>query len=97
LNFGIRKDKISVTIKSVGKLINKTKSIVGFQVAGADNQFYQAIAKVEKDGSITVSSKDVKSPVNVRYCFTNDAIPDLFDINGLPLVPFRTDSVPYKP
>ena len=97
LNFGIRKDKISVTIKSVGKLINKTKSIVGFQVAGADNQFYQAIAKVEKDGSITVSSKDVKSPVNVRYCFTNDAIPDLFDVNGLPLVPFRTDSVPYKP
>ena len=97
LNSGIRKDKISVTVKSAGKLISKAKSIGGFQVAGVDNQFYPAIAKVEKDGSLTVSGKDVKAPVNVRYCFTNDAIPDLFDVNGLPLVPFRTDSVPYQP
>ncbi len=30
-------------------------------------------------------------PVAVRYCFTNDQIPNLFDVNGLPLRPFRTD------
>ena len=97
LNSTIRKDKISITIKSTGKLISTAKNIGGFQVSGADHLFYSAIAKIEKDGFITVSSKDVKVPVDVRYSFTNDAIPDLFDINGLPLVPFRTDSEPYKP
>jgi sialate O-acetylesterase len=55
-------------------------------------QFYPAVAKIEKDGSITVSSKEVKTPVAVRYCFTSDAMPDIFDVNGLPLIPFRTDN-----
>jgi sialate O-acetylesterase len=49
------------------------------------------VAKIQKDGSIILSSKDVKSPVAIRYCFTNDGVPDLFDTNGLPLLPFRTD------
>ena len=55
-------------------------------------QFYPAVAKIEKDGTITVSSKEVKTPVAVRYCFTSDAMPDIFDVNGLPLIPFRTDN-----
>ncbi|HRZ96582.1 MAG TPA: sialate O-acetylesterase, partial [Paludibacter sp.] len=93
----IKKDKINIKIKSVGKLTSKVKSPANFQISGIDNQFYPAIAKIEKDGTITVSSKSVKVPVAVRYCFTNDAMPDLFDVNGLPLVPFRTDKIEYKP
>lgn len=93
--FNIKKDKINISFISSGKLTCKAKTPANFQVAGEDNQFYNAVAKLEKDGTITVSCKQVKAPVNVRYCFTNDAMPDLFDVNGLPLAPFRTDKIKY--
>jgi sialate O-acetylesterase len=96
-SFSITKDKVNIQFTTTGKLICKAKTPANFQIAGVDNQFYPALAKIEKDGTITVSSKEVKAPVSVRYCFTNDAMPDLFDVNGLPLVPFRTDKIEYKP
>ena len=96
-DFSIKKDKVIIRFTTTGKLICKAKTPANFQLAGADQQFFPALAKIEKDGSIAVSCKDVKNPVAVRYCFTNDAMPDLFDTNGLPLVPFRTDKIEYKP
>ena len=96
-SISIKKDKVNISFTTSGKLTCKAKIPANFQVAGEDNQFYPAVAKIEKNGSITISSKDVQAPVNVRYCFTNDAMPDLFDVNGLPLLPFRTDKVEYKP
>ena len=88
----IKKDKINIRFTTSGKLICKAKTPANFQLAGSDQQFYAAVAKIEKDGSITVSCKEVKVPVAVRYCFTSDAMPDLFDVNGLSLAPFRTDN-----
>lgn len=88
----IKKDKINIRFTTSGKLICKAKTPANFQLAGADQQFYAAVAKIEKDGSITVSCKEVKVPVAVRYCFTSDAMSDLFDVNGLSLAPFRTDN-----
>jgi sialate O-acetylesterase len=96
-SFTVNKDKVNVQFTTTGKLTSKVKAPANFQLAGADDQFYQAVAKIEKDGSVTLTCKEVKTPVNVRYCFTNDAIPDIFDVNGLPLLPFRTDKVEYKP
>ena len=88
----IKKNKVNIRVQSIGKLSSKAKAPANFQVAGDDMQFYPAVAKIEKDGSITVSGKEVKTPVAVRYCFTSDAMPDIFDVNGLPLIPFRTDN-----
>ncbi len=81
-----------VTVTSIDKLTCKDKEIKNFQIAGDDEVFYPATAVLKKDGSITLTSKQVKNPVAVRYCFTNDAMPNLFDVNGLPLLPFRTDN-----
>ena len=52
---------------------------------------HPAKASILKYGDISVIADKVKEPVGVRYCFSNDAMPDLFDSNGLPLAPFRTD------
>jgi len=90
-NFTINRDKANISITSTGKLSVKGKEIKHFQIAGADKIFHFATAVFEKNGTITVTSKKVKNPVAVRYCFTNDAIANLFDSNGLPLLPFRTD------
>jgi sialate O-acetylesterase len=86
------KGKAIITVKSLEKLNCRGKEINGFAVAGDDKIFKKAVARIEKDGSIIVFSKEVQTPVSVRYCFDPDGIPNLFDSNGLPLLPFRTDS-----
>lgn len=87
----ILKNKANITVSSIGKLSYKGKVIKSFQLAGLNQAYYPATAVLNKDGSLTLTSDRVKNPVAVRYCFTNDDVPNLFDVNGLPLVPFRTD------
>lgn len=88
----IKDNKIIVELTKTGMLTTKAKSPANFQLAGSDKQFYPAVARMQKDGTIAVTCKEVKKPVAVRYCFTSDAMPDIFDVNGLPLLPFRTDN-----
>ena len=90
--FTVKKGKVNITVASIGKLSCKDKFINSFQLAGDDKVFYLATGVIEKNGSVTLASKKVNNPVAVRYCFTNDGMPNLFDVNGLPLVPFRTDT-----
>ena len=87
----VKRDKAIVSVISIGKLSYKGAQITNFQLAGADQQFYPANATIEKDGQIQLVSSNVKNPVAVRYCFTNEATSNLFDVNNLPLLPFRTD------
>jgi len=88
----IRETNAVVSVVSLGKLSSNGQKILNFQLAGADRNFYSASASLEKDGSIELTSPEVKIPVAVRYCFTNEAISNLFDSNNLPLLPFRTDN-----
>jgi len=76
--------------RNTGKgLVSKEKDVKGFVVAGEDGVFHDAEAKI-KDNRIVVSSKAVEHPVAVRYAFTNTAIGNVFNKEGLPLAPFRT-------
>jgi sialate O-acetylesterase len=63
-----------------------------FQIAGADQRFVFADAKIDGD-SVIVSSANVPAPVAVRYAWDN--FPDtanLFNGAGLQAAPFRTDN-----
>ena len=71
-------------------LMAKGDAIEGFELAGADQQFYPANASIKGD-KIILSSKQVKDPVAVRFEFDNIAEPNLFNKAGLPASPFRTD------
>jgi sialate O-acetylesterase len=86
------KNKATVRVNSIDKLKCNSKEIISFKIAGIDKKFYDATAKIEKDGTITVFSSEVTNPVAVRYCFTSNQLPNLFDVNDLPLRPFRTDN-----
>jgi len=91
-NLKIKNNEAIVTVTSIGKLSSNGKTVRGFQIAGEDKMFYPASAVLGRNGSILLKSPRVKEPVAVRYCFTNEAMADLFDLNNLPLTPFRTDS-----
>jgi sialate O-acetylesterase len=71
-------------LKSTGKTPEK------FLIAGDDLKFVPATAKIE-GSTVILSSKVVKSPVAVRFCFDDTTMPDVFSKEGLPLAPFRTD------
>ena len=77
-------DNVKTGLKSTGDEISS------FEIAGDDQVFKPA--KVKIDGNtVLVWSKEVKTPVVVRFSFSNDAIGNLFSQEGLPVAPFRTD------
>lgn len=63
----------------------------GFVVCGPDMVFHRADVEIEGN-TLTVSSKDVSMPVAVRYGWADNPECDVYDVDGLPLPPFRTDS-----
>lgn len=64
----------------------------GFAVAGADKKWYWAEAVIDGN-DIVVSAKEVPAPVAVRYAFRANPMGDcnLYNKEGLPASPFRTD------
>ncbi|SUS06561.1 Sialate O-acetylesterase [uncultured Defluviicoccus sp.] len=71
-------------------LINPRNTLTGFELAGADRVFHAAEARLA-DNTVLVSSRDVPDPVAVRYAWRNSPDAGLFNSEGLPAVPFRTD------
>ncbi|QDU78549.1 hypothetical protein Pla110_02530 [Polystyrenella longa] len=66
------------------------EELKGFAIAGEDQKFYWADARIEGD-TVIVSSDEVSVPVSVRYAWANNPICNLFNEAGLPASPFRTD------
>ncbi|MCX7013755.1 MAG: hypothetical protein NTW86_14575 [Candidatus Sumerlaeota bacterium] len=64
-----------------------------FSICGPDQKFLPARAQIEGD-AVAVWSEDIENPVAVRYGWKNFFEPELFDQNGLPASPFRTDAFP---
>lgn len=65
----------------------------GFTIAGEDRQFLAANAAL-RGGVVVVSHPQVRKPVAVRYGWANYPIGNLFNSEGLPASPFRTDDWP---
>jgi sialate O-acetylesterase len=65
--------------------------VTEFYIAGDDKNFLPAEVKLEKD-RIIVYNKQIKTPVAVRFAFSNTAMSNVFSKEGLPLCPFRTDN-----
>lgn len=74
-----------------GLITRDAKRPSHFEVAGEDRKFHSA-ETVIRGSKVVVSSPQVKSPVAVRFAFTNDAMPNLINSVGLPASSFRTDS-----
>ena len=63
-----------------------------FSISGKDNKWVWADARIDGQ-TVIVESKEVTEPVAVRYGFTmNPAKANLYNKEGLPAGPFRTDT-----
>jgi sialate O-acetylesterase len=67
--------------------------LTGFAIAGEDKQWFWADAVIEGD-KVVVSSAKVTKPAAVRYGWSDFPVVNLFNKDGLPATPFRTDDWP---
>lgn len=73
-----------------GGLVLKANYTENFEIAGEDRVFHEAEARLVNEG-VEVWSDQVSKPVAVRYGFKNFFHGNLFNKEGLPATPFRTD------
>jgi sialate O-acetylesterase len=67
--------------------------LTGFTVAGSDHKFYAADAEIRGD-TVVVSCPAVDQPAAVRFGWANYPVVNLWNKDGLPATPFRTDTWP---
>ena len=68
----------------------------GFTVAGEDRRFVPAQAAIDRD-KVIVWSDRVMKPAAARYAWADDPKCNLYNKEGLPASPFRTDEWPMRP
>jgi sialate O-acetylesterase len=88
-----KKNSIELSFEDVGKglVLRSSGHGNGFQIAGADSVFKDAVVKVQGN-KLIISHPEIASPQAVRYAFSNSAEATLFNKAGLPSPSFRTDS-----
>ncbi len=72
-------------------LMKKDGAIIGFSIAGKDKQFVPATAEI-KGKTVVVTAKEVEKPAYVRFGFETKPVTNLYNKEGLPASPFRTDT-----
>jgi sialate O-acetylesterase len=86
-------EKVRVTFDHIGQglAFKHGEKLQGFALAGADGKFEWADATIEGN-EVVLTSARVQKPVSVRYAWAaNHTWANLFNKDGLPALPFRTD------
>jgi sialate O-acetylesterase len=90
----IKDNNIIVSFDNIGTGLSTSDKygfIKGFEIAGKDQVFHYAKAFI-KDDKVILSSEEVVNPVAVHFSWIGDASEsNLFNKEGFPAVPFRTD------
>jgi sialate O-acetylesterase len=87
----VKDGKATISFNHVGGgLVAKDGELKGFTIAGEDKKFVPAKAEIQ-GSNIVVSAEGVSHPKAVRYGWANVPDVNLFNKEGLPASPFRTD------
>ena len=88
----VRGKEIVLSFKHAdGGLQAKDGELKGFAIAGADQKWHGAKARIDGD-KVIVFSDDVAQPAAVRYAWADNPNCNLFNGAGIPAAPFRTDN-----
>ena len=85
---------IHFTNTGSGLTTNDGESLNEFAIAAGDKKFVWAKAKIESDKvKVIVWNEDIPDPAYVRYAWADNPVnPNLYNKEGLPASPFRTDN-----
>ncbi|HSQ47324.1 MAG TPA: sialate O-acetylesterase [Lutibacter sp.] len=94
ISMEIQENKIIVSFENIGSGLStpdKYGYVKGFEIAGDDQIFYYAKAKIVDD-KVVIYNENVKNPVAIHFGWADDASDNnLYNKEGFPAVPFRTD------
>ena len=79
--------KAEIIFDNAQGLFFRGKKGTHFEIAGTDGTFFPAKARIKND-KVILTSKEVKEPTNVRFAWSNTALPNLFNGTGLPASSF---------
>jgi len=87
----IKGNQVILSFTSVGSGLTAKGELKEFAIAGSDNKFVWAKARIAGD-KVVVWNNDIKNPVSVRYAWAdNPEGANLRNKEGLPASPFRTN------
>ncbi len=90
-SMSVNGDKITLKFNHVGGgLVARGDELKGFAITAGDGKWFWAKAKIVGE-TIVISSDKVTSPKYVRYAWAGNPICNLYNKQGLPASPFRTD------
>jgi len=85
--------RVRFTSTGSGLTVKGGSTLKGFAIAGPDKHFVWARAMIE-GADVVVRSEQVSNPVDVRYAWAdNPEGANLYNKEGLPASPFRTDTI----
>jgi len=92
-SMNLQENKIIIDFKYSGSgLVSKDgQPLKDFTIAAADGKFSPAIA-VLKNNKVEVNAPGILKPVAVRFNWNEKGQPNLYNKEGLPALPFRTDN-----
>ena len=91
-NMKIDQDKMILSFKNSGSgLMAKGDILKGFKVAAEDKDFLEADASILKN-KVVLRNPTIAHPVAVRYGWEANPNSTLYNREGLPAMPFRTDT-----
>lgn len=92
----IEGNKILLTFNEVGQGLYAfdTHEPQGFTIAGADQKFVAAEGKIISPTQMEIWSDQIANPVAVRYAWADNPRCNMYNRDGLPMTPFRTDDWP---
>lgn len=90
--YRIEGNTIRIKFKYVegGLKIKNSETLKGFEISGLNHKFYWATAEIIGN-DVIVSCPSVLNPIAVRYAWSENPVCNLFNSEGLPASPFRTD------
>ncbi|HZH66627.1 MAG TPA: sialate O-acetylesterase [Flavisolibacter sp.] len=91
-SYAVIRDTVEISFADNGSgLILKNDTAKVFSIAGRDNRFYWADVII-RNNKLLVYSAMVKNPQAVRYAWAENPSVTLFNKEGFPAPPFRTDA-----
>jgi sialate O-acetylesterase len=82
IDYEIIDDKIILNFSSIGSLICNTICKQAFEISDVNGEFKKADVTIETN-KIILTSKNIKTPMNARYAWSNTATEVLTDVSNL--------------
>jgi len=89
-SYNIKGNTVTIDFDFNKNIKARDDTLKGFSIAGSDQKFYWAQAKVV-NGKVEVYAQEVPNPVAVRYNWADNPEGNLTNESGLPASSFRTD------